>query len=129
MKNKFIHRLPESVFSKILINIIISSVLAVPLISVAASGCNPGELCNPIQAQSFTDLINKVLEVILLLGTPIVVFFFIYAGFTFVTSRGDPKRLDAAKSMFMWTVVGAFLVLGARVILSLVSGTVNSVIN
>ncbi len=124
MKKNFIHNSIKSFFSKEVISIIIVSAV-VPCISLADSGA----LDNPLKAKTFGELINSILDLILSLGTPIIIFFFIYAGFEFVTSRGDPKKLDTAKSMFWWTVIGAFIIVGARVILSILSNTIGGITN
>lgn len=107
-------------FSKRFISTIMLAVVVVPCITFAAT------LENPLKAQSFTELINSVLEVIIAIGVPIAALFFVYAGFEFVTSQGDPKKLDTAKSMFFWTCVGTALIVGANVVLTILEATINS---
>ncbi|MDO8492928.1 MAG: TrbC/VirB2 family protein [bacterium] len=123
MNKNVIHKLKESIFYKSLISTIIVSVV-VPCISLAVD-----TLENPLKDEysDFPKLLEAFLDIMLALGTPIVVFFFVYAGFMFVTSGGDTKKLETAKSAFFWTVVGASLVLGAKVILSILNSTITGI--
>ncbi len=113
----------KNVFQKITLNIIIVSILLVPLFVGAVSGT----LENPIKSSTFGDLVKAILDTMITIGVPVAAFFFVYAGFTFVTSLGDPKKLDTAKTMFMWTVVGTVLIVGAKVIFSLIQSTVDAI--
>ena len=80
-------------------------------------GCDPKtSLCNPIQAESFTEVIRRVANIAALIGLPIVVIMIIWTGAQFVFAGGDEKKLTAAKQSFFWTIIGALLVLGAFVI-------------
>src|SRR3989344_1759803 len=73
-------------------------------------------LQNPIQAESFTEVMRRVANIAALIGLPIVVIMFIWTGAQFVFAGGDEKKLTAAKQSFFWTIIGALLVLGAYVI-------------
>lgn len=74
------------------------------------------QFCNPIQSQNFTDLITRIAGIVAGLGIPVVAVMLVYAGFLFVSARGNEERLAGAKQMFYWVVIGAALVLGAFVI-------------
>lgn len=77
-------------------------------------GCNPAvEICNPIQSNTFADLMAKIADIAAKIGLPLVVVFIIYAGFLFVSARGDEEQLKKAKTTFFWAVIGALLVVGA----------------
>ncbi len=95
----------------------------------SASVDTPGsaELINPIGGSGITnisDFIARLLEIVVLIGIPIVAFFIIYTGFKFVTSQGDPKAIEAAKLMLLYTIIGSFLVLGAFVLAEAIGGTI-----
>jgi len=126
MKNDFIHTLKSSVFPKTLISSIMLSVFVAPSILLADS-CPPGTLCNPLKTDSFEALIGAILDVIIKLGIPIIVLFLVYTGFTFVTSQGDTKKLDTAKSMFWGTIAGTALIVGAKVILLILQNTITGI--
>lgn len=84
---------------------------------------------NPLGNTSGVDtlplFIEKLLEIVILIGIPIVVVFLIYAGFLFVKSQGDQKHLGEAKDALLYAVIGAAILLGAKVIALAIQGTVN----
>lgn len=73
-------------------------------------------------------LLNKILDALMLFLVPIVVVFIIYAGFLFVTAQGNETKLTKAKSVFGWTLVGAAILLGAKIIASVLSSTVTNIL-
>ena len=72
-------------------------------------------------------LIGALLKIIIKIGMPVAALFLVYAGFMFVTSKGDPKKLDTAKSIFLWTVIGTALVVGAETIRVVLTNTIGSI--
>jgi hypothetical protein len=82
-------------------------------------------LQNPIEANSFQELINDIVFIAMLIGGPLVVLAFVYTGFLFVKAQGNSTKLSEAKDALLYTVIGAFILLGAQVIASLVGGTVD----
>jgi len=73
-------------------------------------------------------LIGKLLQIVAEIGAVVCIFFIIYSGFLFIKAQGDPAELTKAKSVFMWSVIGAAVLLGASVIADMIVGTVDSVI-
>jgi hypothetical protein len=57
----------------------------------------------------------------------VAVCFIIYSGFLFVTARGKPEQITKAKTNFFWTIIGVAILLGARVIVSIITGTIESI--
>lgn len=81
-------------------------------------------ISNPIgRANNIYELITVLLEFIVKLGSVVVVFFVIYSGFLFVKAQGDPGKISEAKSTFTYTVIGGVILLGARVIASVIQNT------
>ena len=83
-----------------------------------------GYIQNPLNVDSIAELIAVVLNLIVNLGTPILVLAFVYVGFLFVVARGNEQGLTKAKDAFLYTVIGAALVLGAFVISEVIQNTV-----
>jgi hypothetical protein len=86
------------------------------------------ELKNPLDGSgvnTIPDFFAKILEVLITIGIPVVAFFIIYAGFLFVTARGDEKQLTTAKTTLLWTVVGAAVLLGSWVLAQAIGATIN----
>ncbi len=81
--------------------------------------CNePNCVSNPLQAKTFADFIKGIANIVAMIGGVVAVIFIIWAGFLFVTARGDVKQIEQAKSTFMWTVIGTAILLGAYIIAS-----------
>src|SRR6185436_16660536 len=82
---------------------------------VGNGACDPGKLCNPISYSTLQDFVASVLDIVMLIGIPIVAIFIIYSGYLFISAQGDPGKLKTAKETFLWTIVGAAVLLGSWV--------------
>lgn len=83
---------------------------------------------NPLTFNSLSGpggLLDAILSVVMVFATPIIVFFFIWAGFLYVTARGNPTQLEQARRALMYGVIGAVVVLGAFAITAMVVGIVS----
>ena len=77
-------------------------------------GTDPSSrITNPIQSNTFGELMAKIADAAAKIGLPLVAVFMIYAGFLFVSARGNEEQLTKAKTTFFWTIIGALLVVGA----------------
>lgn len=74
---------------------------------------------------SLNDFVLLLIRLMMLVAVPGLVLALIWAGFLFVTARGDEKQLERAKSVFLWTMVGGAVVLGAQVLYMIAKGTVD----
>lgn len=90
-----------------------------------ASAWIPVLLSNPAPGAGNTlqDFIYLLIEIIQLIGFPILVCCIIYAGFLMVTASGNEQQVTKAKSWILWTLVGALIILGAKVIADFIYGT------
>ncbi len=50
------------------------------------------------------------------IGAIVVVLMVVFVGFKFVMAQGVATEITAARDMFLWTVVGAIILLGAQLI-------------
>ncbi len=69
-------------------------------------------------------LIAKILDILVLIGTPIAAIFIMYAGFMYVTAKGDATQVKNATEALKWAVVGTAVLIGASVISGLIAGTI-----
>ena len=81
---------------------------------------------NPLESPTLGDFIEAVANIVMQIGGVVAVVFIIWAGFLFVTARGNEEQLKKARSVFFWTIVGAVILLGAYVIAVAVVTFVNS---
>lgn len=92
------------------------------------SSCAPGKLCNPLTVGSVQELLPKALDIVAQIGLVVCTFFIILAGFKYVTANGDPGKISDAHKILLWSVVGTAVLLGARVLASILSNTINQII-
>ncbi len=84
------------------------------------------DLTNPLGDTTFAQLVQKVAGIAAQIGFPIAAMAIIYAGFLFVTARGNEKQLEDAKRTFRWTIIGTAILLGAWAIATALSSFVNT---
>jgi len=117
-------------FIKKKILLIVPAIFLTPLYLYAQGGSGPcpgpsGGFQNPLKFCSISEFLNALLDVIILIGVPVVVFAVIYAGFLFVTAQGNVEKINTAKKVIIWTLIGAMLVLGSKALALAIQGTVN----
>ena len=101
----------------------------VPLISAGQGGGAPGAgsgIQNPLKPEisTFSAFLTTLLNIIITIAVPIVVLAVVYSGFLFVTAQGNETKLEKAKKVIVWTLIGGVLVLGAQVVATAIQGTV-----
>jgi len=73
------------------------------------------------------EFIEKVINMVLLVGIPVIVLSIIYTGFLFVKAQGNSEQITKAKSALMYVLIGAVLLLGAFVIAQAIGATVDEI--
>lgn len=84
---------------------------------------------NPL-GENLTDIpsfVKKIIEIVLMIGIPIVVLAIIYSGFLYVQASGNPGKLKDARSALTNSLIGAALLLGAFVIAEAIGTTVEEI--
>jgi hypothetical protein len=87
------------------------------------------KILNPL-GNNITDIpsfIKAIIDIVVMIGVPIVTLAIIYSGFLFVKAQGNPEQLTKAKSTLLYTLIGAALLLGAFVIASAIGSTVTDI--
>ena len=87
-------------------------------------------LQNPLAGtiDSLPDLVKELLNIVLIIGTPIVALAIIFAGFMLVAAQGNPEKLQKARSALLWAVVGGAVLLGSYILAQAIGGSVNELI-
>lgn len=70
------------------------------------------------QIQTF---IQSVIQVLITLAGLVSVGFFVWGGFGYITSSGNPEALDKAKKTILYSAIGLAIVLGAFVLSNVVT--------
>ncbi len=85
-------------------------------------------LTNPLgKTTNIQDVIVNVVKVVQILLMMAAVVYIIWAGFLFVSARGDTAKITKARNALLWGFIGVALVLGAQVIVTTIKNSVNSV--
>lgn len=111
----------------------LSAILTLPMLVSADSHCpEAGEgalsykLCNPLRFNSLESLIVGILNVLLVIAVPIIIFFIIFAGFSYVTAQGNPEKIKQASRSLTYAIIGGVLILGAVAISEILQSVVES---
>ena len=76
---------------------------------------------------SIPDFFKAIIEILLIFAIPFVVFFIILAGFNYVTAQRNPEKIKKAHNALLYALVGGLLILGANVLLTVITNTVTQV--
>jgi hypothetical protein len=83
-------------------------------------------LQNPLSVDSITGLLTAILDILVIIAVPIIVFFIIFAGFKYVTARGNEQEITTAHHALAYAVIGGVLILGATAIAAIVKNLVDT---
>ena len=70
------------------------------------------------QIQTF---VQSVIQVLVTMAGMVSVGFFVWGGFGYITSSGNPESLDRSKKTILYSAVGLTIVLGSFVLSSIVT--------
>lgn len=109
-------------FSKIKIPLFSALLLqaGVAIGQVNVSNPTPIRVVNPTSLSNFGELINKIVNFAITFAGAIAVIYLIYAGFNYITSQGNPKKVAAAKQGIFAGLIGVAIVLIAWILVDLI---------
>lgn len=87
---------------------------------------SPTSLKNPLKVNSIEELLVALLTVVQVIAIPIIVFFIIYAGFLYVTARGNVEQTQKATRALMYAIIGGVIIVGAVVLSEIIKNLVTS---
>lgn len=67
------------------------------------------------------DLVNRVVQFLIPLGAVILLLVFIWAGYNYMTSQGNPEKVKSAQAKLTTGLIGFFLLMLAYVLVKLLS--------
>ena len=82
---------------------------------------------NPLGYSTIEEFLTGILSAVVIIAFPFVVLFLVYAGFLFVSAQGNEEKLSTAKKVFLWTIIGGLLVLGAEILSEAIQGTIEDI--
>lgn len=82
---------------------------------------------NPLGGIGTLDgLFIEIVNVLLIIAVPIIIFFIIFAGFTYVTAKGNPEKIKLASQSLLYGVIGGVIILGSSAIMVIIRNVVNA---
>ena len=81
---------------------------------------------NPLRVGTIEELLVAILNIVIVIAVPFIVFFIIYAGFMYVTAKGNPAKVEQAHNALLYALIGGVLIIGAVAIAQIVGNLVNS---
>jgi hypothetical protein len=106
--NKLIRKL-------LLIPVVIALFIAAPVMAV--------ELENPINTDDIPTLAGTVIKAVLGFVGSVALLAFIYGGFLWLTSGGNPEKIKKGKDVLIWAAIGLAFIFGSYVVASFVIRT------
>ena len=119
----------NSLFKYLLTFFIISQpylVHAIDIVGDTGEGDGSASLKNPLRSNDLMEFLQELLDVIMVFAVPLIVFMIIYAGFLYVMARGNEAEVTKASRALLYAVIGGVIILGANIILAVISGTVDA---
>jgi hypothetical protein len=96
--------------------------------TVIVSDEDKDKLPNFIKWKSIPEAVAAIMDnLVIPIAVPGVILAIIYTGFLFVTARGNSKKIEEAQKAALYTAIGSAIILGAWVIASAISGTINAI--
>lgn len=84
------------------------------------------KIINPFKHETIPGLINTIIDDILIpVGSVIAVLMVMWAGFKYVTARGDTTQIKEARDALLGAVIGAAILLGARILSDAIGRTID----
>ena len=93
-----------------------------------------GRLIDPLsnsgaETSTIAGFFKSILGTVMYIGVPIIGLIVIYAGFKFLTARGNSAKIRKATFNITWVIIGIAIFLGAWTLSSIVDSTINSISN
>jgi len=82
--------------------------------------------CSSAGGDCLMAFLNSILDFVIQIGTVAIILMLVFVGYKFVVAQGAPGKIEEAKSMLMWTLIGALILLGAKAISLSIQATVKA---
>ena len=78
------------------------------------------ELQNPVTWNTVEGLGDAVVNFLFQISLIVAPLFIIIAGFYFVTAAGDPQKIETAKRIIIYTLIGLIIIIASKGIIALI---------
>ncbi len=95
--------------------------------NVAPTSNSAVQLVNPLKGgATLSSFLSDILKFVIQIGTIAIILMLVFVGYTFVAAQGAPAKIEEAKKMLLWTIIGALVLLGAQAISAAIQATVGA---
>lgn len=84
------------------------------------------KLTSFIKVDSIEGLLSAILSIFIVIATPIIVLYIIYAGFLYVTARGNAEQIKTATTALTYAIIGGVIIIGSVAISVIFKNIVDS---
>lgn len=86
---------------------------------VSADACPVGAICidNPLEAETFDELINSIIDFIFVVGVALSVLMVSIGAVYIVTAGGDSEKVKAGKNIILYTFIALIIILLAKALI------------
>jgi hypothetical protein len=86
----------------------------------------PNPIAKTLDVCTIPEFLLALVDLVFLVGVPIVILFIIYAGYLFVVAGDNESRISRAKFVLQWCLIGATVLLSSKAIALTIQKTVIS---
>jgi drug/metabolite transporter (DMT)-like permease len=99
--------------------------LPASLFAADSSACDGAQAVGgTCSGQGFTDRLGAIINVVFVIIGTLAVIVLLYGAIRYITSTGDPKRIQAAKDTIIYAITGLVIAILARIIVGFVIGKI-----
>ncbi|MBI4437800.1 hypothetical protein HY631_02510 [Candidatus Uhrbacteria bacterium] len=100
--------------------------LAVTLLTLAPAFARAAELTNPLGTTDVRVIIARIIQAILSITGAVALLMFIWGGFQWLISAGEPEKIKKGKETFTWAIIGLAVIIGAYMLVSTIVSALES---
>jgi uncharacterized membrane protein (DUF373 family) len=82
--------------------------------------CNWNDPEQPANIACLTDLFGNIVQAIVMLAGVALFIMLLIGGFKYLTSSGDPKKTESARSTIFWALIGIVVMVSSYAIIMLI---------
>ena len=96
---------------KHLSKLIVLSLLAFLLVPLAIQAVT---IENPLSSNTFQAFLEKIVDFLFVIAVGIAPIMILIAGFLFMSAKGEPEKIQTAKRMITWVIIGLIVISAAK---------------
>jgi type IV secretory pathway VirB2 component (pilin) len=118
----------RNIITLIIVIFIAINALAASASFAAAVPCssNSNAVCNPLNSSDITALLTGLVNIAIPIGAVIAVIMYIVVGFKFIFAQGKSEKITDAWKWFAYVSIGTAILIGAKVIVTIMESTLTS---